>query len=134
LPTLLSGLLQESLQGPLQVIRGRPHGAVEEDQLLPLDDQGGEVFHIDVAELICVRFNVQPAESCNRELPGNLLEAFSVVPANATPFGAQAYDEKLVGHRRSFTVLAGSLLIDHFQEALALALALALAMLMVSAS
>jgi hypothetical protein len=129
LPTLLSGLLEESLQGPLQVSRGGPHGTVEEDQLLPLDDQRGEVFHIDVAELIYVRFNVQPAESCHRELPGNFLEALSVFPANATPFGAQAYDDELVGRRSSFTVLAGSLLIDHFQEVLALALA----MFMVSA-
>ena len=118
LPTLFCALFQESPQGPFQVSRVRLHGAVEEDRLLPLDDQRREVFHVDVAQLVCVRFNIQPVKSCIRELPSNLLEPVSVFPANATPFRTQAYDQELVAGGRSFLLIAGSLLIGHFPVAL----------------
>jgi len=65
---------------------------MEQHLLAACDPDGGEVLHLQVAHRLGIVLDVQPCELGLRKLPGERLEARSVIDAGIAPKGAQAGD------------------------------------------
>ena len=67
---------------------------VEQHLLAARDADGGEVLHLQVADLVGLVLDIDPAELGLREFPGEREEAGPVVDAGVAPFGAKAVHDQ----------------------------------------
>lgn len=77
----------------------RHRGAVKHDVVATLDQQGGEVFDIEVADQVGPVFNIYPDEELVRMLCRQLVKAGPVIGTDVAPGRAQAgHDPDVVLH------------------------------------
>lgn len=94
------------LYQPVRQAAVRQHGAEEGDQLVMLDQQGGEVLDVQVAHHVRVILDIDPDEELVRMARGQLLERGAVGFARAAPGRAQAGDDPAVAGQGVGNLLA----------------------------
>src|SRR3954468_4286452 len=89
----------QRLDEPPEMLLVGEEGTVEDLGAVALDEDGGEVLHLPLADLRGVVLDVEPAKARAGELLCQLEEAFSVRLAAIAPQGAQAGDIQGRVHR-----------------------------------
>jgi len=74
--------------------RLRQNGAEKSRCNVVLDQDGREVFHIEIVEPVRLVFNVDPREADIRMGIGKLVETLPIIAARPAPLGAQARHEQ----------------------------------------
>src|SRR5438067_6489563 len=81
---------EKLLQQPLEMRMDRQLRAVKQDFVVPRDADGGEVLHFQLADLVGLVLDVDPAELGLREFPGEREEPGAVVDTGIAPLRAKA--------------------------------------------
>src|SRR4051812_48689568 len=85
-------VLHEGLDEPPEMLMVGEEGTVEDLGAVALDEDGGEVLHLPLAELRGVVLDVEPAKARAGEFLRQLEEAFAVRFAAIAPQGANTGD------------------------------------------
>ena len=104
LETFRGCLFAESFNQHPQMALVRQYCPEKKHQLVPPNQHRRKIFDVHLPEIVGLVFNIDPAESCIRELRRQPIETRPVITTDPAPFSAQANHQKLLRQRTLFGI------------------------------